>query len=171
MSNWANVAELTKVKNLEGGLVVRARAGLPFLLETGMEVTFVPPVLRLPRTSKVEKISQQGDGRYVVFFEGISSIDEAEKLIGHFCLVAKEDLPEGWNKSGIDLAGFKICLPDNSLVGLVSEILENPAHPLLVVERPGFEDALIPLVEEFIVEVDEQAEVIVMDLPAGLLEL
>ncbi len=171
MSNWANVAELTKVKNLEGGLVVRARAGLPFLLEEGMSVTFVPPVLRLPRTGTVKRLVEQGDGRFVVYFDSIPSINEAEKLVGHFCLVKKADLPEGWDNTGFDLAGLEVRLPDDQLVGTVVGVLENPAHPLLEIERPDAGNALVPLVDEFIVEVDEVAGLIVMDLPAGLLEL
>lgn len=171
MSNWANVAELTKVKNLEGGLVVRARAGLPFLLEEGMDVCFVPPVLRIPRTGKVKRLVEQGDGRFVVYFDSIPSIDEAEKLVGHFCLVKKADLPEGWDESAFDLSGLAVQLPDGQFVGTVIDVLENPAHPLLELERQNAGNALVPLVDEFIVEVDEEAGVIVMDLPAGLLEL
>ena len=171
MSNWANVAELIKVKNLEGGLVVRARAGLPFLLEEGMEVTFVPPVLRMPRSSVVRKVVEQGDGRFVVYFRDVPSIDEAEKLQGHFCLMSKDDLPEGWDEDEWPIAGFSVELLSGEHVGQVSEVIENPAHPLLSVVREGSGDVLIPLVEEFIVEVDAEGSRIVMDLPQGLLDL
>lgn len=171
MGNWANVAEFTKVKNLEGGLVVRARAGLPFLLECGMEVCVVPPVLRLPRKIHVSKVVEQGNGRHVAYFDEIPSIDQAEKLVGHFALVSCEDLPEGWNEGEWALSGFEVRLDDGSFVGTVSEVAENPAHPLLVVRNEADEEILIPLVDEFIVSVDAEEGVLVMDLPQGLLDL
>jgi 16S rRNA processing protein RimM len=171
MSDWADVAELTKAKNLEGGLFVRATKGLPFLLSPGLEVTFVPPVLRIPRSSTVRAIQEQGDGRFVVFFEDITSIDTAEKLIGHHCLVRKADLPEGWDtRGGLDLVGFSLVAEDGSPIGSVVDVQENPAHPLLVVEATGRE-VLVPLVEELLVDVDEEALVITVSLPEGLLEL
>ena len=40
MRAWADVAVLAKTKNLKGRFVVRAAAGLPFLLEEGDEVAF-----------------------------------------------------------------------------------------------------------------------------------
>lgn len=171
MGNWANVAEFTKVKNLEGGLVVRARAGLPFLLDEGMGVNVVPPVLRLPRRIHVSKVVEQGDGRFVVYFDEIPSIDEAEKLVGHFALVSCDDLPDGWDAGEWAIAGFEVRLADGSLVGTIADVIENPAHPLLVVRRENRDDALIPLVDEFIVSVDGTDAVLVMNLPKGLLDL
>ena len=56
MSTWVIVARLTKAKTVEGGLFVRSTEGLPFLLEEGMEVVFVPPVLRVPRQGCVTSI-------------------------------------------------------------------------------------------------------------------
>ena len=56
---------------------------------------------------------------------------------------------------------------------------ENPAHALLVVERTGGADlpdggeaeVLIPLVDEFLVAVEEEMGGIRVSLPDGLLDL
>lgn len=48
---------------------------------------------------------------------------------------------------------------------------ENPAHPLLVVELSAGGTIHIPLVEEFLVELNEEEWRIELDLPAGLVEL
>ena len=42
MGSWTNVAALLRAKTNEGGLSVKPTEGLPFLLEKGMGVTFVP---------------------------------------------------------------------------------------------------------------------------------
>lgn len=186
MSAWANVATIGKAKNLKGGLLVYAREGLPFLLEEGIEVTFVPPVLRVPRTGRVISIAPQGQGAHLVFFDTIDSIDLAEKLQDHSCLVLKRDLPEDYDRGLLDLVDFALLDADERTIGRIVALEENPAHPLLVVEledAAGTSDMSIdteeetaklvrvPLVEEFIIDIDEGEATIEMNLPEGLLDI
>lgn len=93
MSAWARVANLGKAKNLKGGLLAYPCEGLPFLLEEGMEVVFVPPVLRVPRVARITRVQEQAGGAHLVSFDSISTIDQAEQLVGHSVLVRKADLP------------------------------------------------------------------------------
>lgn len=181
MSAWANVATIGKAKNLKGGLLVYAREGLPFLLKEGMEATFVPPELHVPRTARVTSIAPQPQGAYLVFFDTIDSIDFAEQLQDHSCLVLKSDLPEELDRGLLGLVGFTLLDPKATTIGRIVALEENPAHPLLVVDISSFspnsapdQDAIlvrIPLVDDFVVSVDEAAEAIVMNLPKGLLDL
>jgi 16S rRNA processing protein RimM len=185
MSSWANVATIGKAKNLKGGLLVYPREGLPFLLEEGMSVTFVPPVLRTPRTGRVESISAQPSGAYLVCFDTIDSIELAERLQDHSCLVRKSDLPDDFDHGLHDLVGFTLLDPKAVLIGRIVALEENPAHPLLVVEHntASLKDTLdassdqnatlvrVPLVEDFIVSLDDATKVLVMDLPEGLFDL
>ncbi len=177
MDPWVNIASLLKAKNNEGGLSVKQAEGLPFLLQPGMEVTFVPPVLRMPRSAVVEQVVEMGQGRRMVYFDAIVDRTQAEKLEGHFCLVPYASLPEGFDKQqGSGLVGYNIVDEAAGPVGVVADVLENPAHPLLEV-RTQAEGAqpdatvFIPLVEEFIVGVDEQSNTLTMNLPEGLLDL
>ncbi len=177
---WANVAALIKAKNNEGGLSVRATEGLPFLLEPGMEVTFVPPVLRMPRAAHVAFVEQTAQDRFVVTFDAIATRTDAERLEGHFCLVRTADLPEGYAEpSTLDVVGFVVSDAAAGRIGRIARIEDNPAHPLLVVERDHLDDegagedfeVLIPFVDEFIVSVDPAARVVSVDVPQGLLDL
>ncbi len=170
MSAWKNVALLTKAKTLEGGLSVRATEGLPFLLEEGMEVAFVPPVLKLPRSSRIRQLDHKNKSTYLVYFEDITSINDAEKLVNHYCLVRKDDLPQDWDKSDSSkYAGFTVYDSINGEIGVVLRVEDNPAHPLLVVNYHDHE-ILIPLVDDFIVDFNEDDKVLLLDLPKGLLE-
>ena len=56
-------------------------------------------------------------------------------------------------------------------MGEVVEVAERATQPLLTVRRAEGGEALIPLVDEFIVEVDEDGRRIDVSLPAGLLDL
>lgn len=71
MRTWANVAELSKTKTLTGGLVARCAPGLPFLLEEGMEVAFVPPRHDAPRRARVLSVQDAGRDAFLVTFEGV----------------------------------------------------------------------------------------------------
>lgn len=177
MDPWVNIASLLKAKNNEGGLSVKQAEGLPFLLQPGMEVTFVPPVLRMPRSAVVEQVVEMGQGRHMVYFDSIVDRTQAEMLEGHSCLIPRAVLPEGFDRQqGSGLLGFSVVDEGAGPVGIVIDVLENPAHPLLEVcpdagSANQGASVFIPLVDEFIVEVDSEANVLTMSLPAGLLEL
>ena len=171
MSAWANVAILTKAKNVKGGLFVRSIKGLPFLLQEGMEVTFVPPVLRLPRSSRITHIAPKNNGVYLVFFEGITNVNQSEQLEGHYCLVKKQDLPQNFDVSPYEnLIGVQLLDEQQSVLGEVIRVEENPAHPLLVVSLQG-EEVLVPFVSDFIVNWGKSANQLMVHLPEGLIEL
>ena len=171
MSAWARVANLGKTNNHNGGLLANPSEGLPFLLEEGMEVVFVPPVLRVPRVARITRVQEQAGGAHLVSFDSISTIDQAEQLVGHSVLVRKADLPEGYDQSLLDLVGFEVFSRDQGHIGTIVNLEENPAHPLLVVESSTGSTIHIPLVEEFLVDLNEEERRIELDLPAGLVEL
>ncbi|WP_297155421.1 ribosome maturation factor RimM [uncultured Ellagibacter sp.] len=176
MRTWADVAWLATAKNLDGGLVVRSASGLPFLLEEGMEVAFVPPVLDVPRRAKVEEIRPQDDTSAVVWFEGVADIDTAKALCGCHVLVRREELPElaqavaAAHSDGA--SGWEVHDAKAGLLGTLSRVEDNPGQSLLIVDRAGGEGTLlIPLVDEFLIGVDDERERIDVDVPRGLLSL
>lgn len=170
MREWADIAVLAKAKNLQGGFVVRATAGLPFLLEEGMEVVFVPPVLDAPRRAIVESLEQHGPDA-IVFFDEVTDRSTAERLSGCHCLVRRALLPEeallghagivGWTAID-DAAGFE---------GTVADVIENPGQSLLELSDESGRSVLVPLVDDFIESVDDQSRTIRLNAPAGLFDL
>lgn len=170
MREWADIAVLAKARNLQGGFVVRSTAGLPFLLETGMEVAFVPPVLDAPRRAVVIDIQQQG-GDTVVFFDQVADRTTAEMLAGCHCLVRHADLPEDALLATAGLVGWLANDREAGFEGTVSDVLEHPGQALLQLSGEDGKTVLIPLVDEFIVEVDEEHRRIELSAPCGLYDL
>lgn len=171
MHEWADIAVLAKAKNLQGGFVVRCTAGLPFLLEKGMEVAFVPPMLDAPRSARVNEVLEQGD-EMLVFFEGIEDRTVAEQLAGCHCLVRRSDLSDtafaigsrgliGWAARD-EAAGFS---------GVVSDVIENPGQTLLELRGDDGRAVLVPLVDEFVSGLDEDARILDLNAPSGLFDL
>ncbi len=174
MRTWIDIACLAQTKNINGGLVARSAAGLPFLLSEGMRVALVPPVLDAPRSVTVESLQMRGSHEAVVFFEEVPDANTAEMLVGCHCLVRRVEVAEELAELESDLPsweGWQVFDEAAGFVGEVLDIEDRPLQPLLIVAREGAEDALIPLVEEFIVSLDEDACRLDMRLPAGLLEM
>lgn len=171
MREWADIAVLAKAKNLQGGFVVRSAASLPFLLEEGMEVAFVPPALDVPRRAIVSSIDEQG-GEFLVFFEGIVDRSTAEALAGCHCLVRRADLPEDALAAGSrGLVGWVARDDEAGFSGMVCAVIENPGQTLLELEDEGGKTVLVPLVDEFVRAFDEEARLIELNAPAGLFDL
>ena len=103
---------------------------------------------------------------------GIESREAAVELRGHFVLADPaqlEALPEGeyyWYQ----LIGCRVEDRQGRPIGTVREIWETGAHDVLVVEREGSADLLVPAVDEWLQRVDPEARRVVVHLLPGLLE-
>ncbi len=171
MSAWRRIARIARPRNLQGSLVVQAVDGLPFLLSEGMRVWFVPPGSRGPRQARVLAVSPLGGETWEVRFEGVEDASAAEELAGSWCLAAKADLPRDLERDDapVGLEGWRV--EDRRLgdLGRVAQVINGP-QSLLRVEGPQGE-VLIPAVEEFIREIDEEGQVVHVAVPEGLVGL
>lgn len=173
MGTWIDVAVLVKTKSLQGRFVARSAGDLPFLLHEGQEVAFVPPVIDAPRRARVLSVADRGDGRHEVAFDTVTDADTANRLNGCHCLVrgdglhGEEPAPEGG-----DVVGWRVHDVNAGYLGTITEVIENPGQSLLSIARvEGGRPLLIPLVDEFVTGLDEDACRVNVHVPVGLLEL
>ncbi len=125
--------------------------------------------------SLVIRDSRPFDGRWVVGFEGVDSIDEAETLRDFELRVPAETRrvlgPQQYYVH--ELAGCRVETVDGRVVGHVDRVELGTGTPLLVVVRGAgaTSEVLVPLAETICRRVDVPARLIVIDPPPGLLEL
>jgi 16S rRNA processing protein RimM len=106
---------------------------------------------------------KRAGGAIAVRLEGVGSRDEAQALTGAEVRVDRADLPPSapneyyWH----DLIGLDAFSPANVALGRVAEILELPAHPVLVLR--GDRERLVPLVPDRLVAVDLRAGRMTLD--------
>ena len=172
MRDWMDVAVLAKTRNMKGRLVVRSAAGLPFLLEEGDEVAFVPPQTDLPRRAVAISVHPLGGEAAEVVFDGVDG-DTARGLVGCHCLMRRADLdgslfeeePALWD-------GWEVVDCRHGLLGSVAGVADNPGQELLEVDRAdGKGMLLIPAVDAFVRGVDVEAGTVRVSIPDGLLDL
>jgi len=115
--------------------------------------------------------SREHDGRWVVAFEGVTSIDEAEQLRG---VELKID-PGALRTLGPgayyvhDLVGCRVQTTAGSDVGVVRDVQLQTGTPLLVVDADGRE-ILVPLAEGICRRIDVNEKVVAIEPIEGLLE-
>ena len=120
----------------------------------------------------VVSASREHDGRWVVGFEGVATMNDAEALRNVELRVAPEALrPLTPGRYYVhDLAGCDVVTVAGQAVGRVDRVELGTGTPVLVVEGPRGE-VLVPLAETICTRVDVAAKVIEIDPPDGLIEL
>ncbi|MGV9976197.1 ribosome maturation factor RimM [Micromonospora wenchangensis] len=113
-------------------------------------------------------------GRMLVAFEGVLDRETAEALRGTLlgvdsASVAPPEDPEEFHDH--QLVGLAVVTPAGEHLGEVAKIDHAPASDLLVLCRPQGGSALIPFVKAIVPEVDLAGGRVVVDPPAGLLDL
>lgn len=115
--------------------------------------------------------SQEHSGALMVWFEGVTDRDAADRLRGADLVVPASQVPppeEGeWYE--FQLVGCRVHDAAEGDLGTVSALVEDGGGLLLIVDD-GLHRLPIPFVRDFLVEVDLEAERIDVDLPAGLIE-
>lgn len=172
MRDWMDVAVLAKTRNLKGRLVVQSAAGLPFLLREGVEVAFVPPQTDMPRSSTVTYVGMVDGHCAEMEFEGVDG-EAAQGLVGCHCLMRRSDIDESLFEDEPTMwENWQVFDQEGGLLGEVASIAENPGQALLEITRAdGRGELLVPVVDEFICDVDVDAQAIYVALPDGLLDL
>ncbi len=171
MSSFTRAAFIVSARHLNGSVVCKAADALPFLLREGQTVHFVPPTLRGPRSARVVSISEMPSNAWEVSFEGVDNIDVAESLAGSYCLVAENELPEVHPEDdAVVLQGYAVHDTVHGSLGVVEAVLVNPAQSTLEIQGSNGQ-VLVPFVDEFVVQVDEESRTIQTSIPASLLTL
>src|SRR5262245_19402364 len=111
-------------------------------------------------------------GRPIVAFEGVATMNDAEALAGTEVWMEAADLgplpPETFYRH--DLIGCEVRTESGQVVGQVSGVEGTLERSYLVVKGTRG-DVLIPLAAPICVKVDPAARAIVIDPPDGLLEI
>lgn len=106
-------------------------------------------------------------------FEEIPSDQEAQELIRHeICIHPEEIHPDDLQHTTQEESWIGYLIKDESgnNIGMVDQVEELPTQELAVL-RVADKEIRIPIVEDFILDIDLENKVIVMNLPDGLLDL
>ena len=113
-------------------------------------------------------------GEVVASLMGVAGRDAAEALKGATVHVRRSHFPALDNDEfyWVDLIGLAVVNERGESLGVVSDLIDNGAHPILRVEQPAADaqkpapELLIPFVDQFVKTVDQAARLITVDWEA-----
>jgi 16S rRNA processing protein RimM len=107
-----------------------------------------------------------------VQFEDVDSEAEADTLLGCEVYLPLSMLPklEGNQFYFHEVIGFEIEDKRLGVFGKIVSVNDTTAQPLFEVVN-GNVEILIPMIDQFLVEIDRKNKKVIMDLPEGLVEM
>ncbi|SEQ16843.1 ribosome maturation factor RimM [Flavobacterium urocaniciphilum] len=120
----------------------------------------------------IESSSIHKDKFLRVKFEDIDDEVEAENLLSSEVYLPLSMLPklEGNKFYFHEVIGFKVIDKRLGDIGTVHSILENTAQPLFEIFK-GEKQILVPMIDDFIIEVNRAQKELVLNTPVGLVDL
>lgn len=113
-------------------------------------------------------------GILLLSFEGVADRNGVEALRNTILVVeadpqeSPEDPDEFYDHQ---LVGLSVELADGTVLGEIADLLHLPGQDVLAVKRPDAPEVLIPFIKQFVPTVDVAGKRVVVDPPAGLLDL
>ncbi len=103
---------------------------------------------------------QPRSGYFIIQFEGRETVESVSFLVGKELFVREEDLPVLGEGEFYDyqLVGLNAVNEQNESVGRVTDVVHTKANDILVVS--GDRELLIPMHEEFILDIDMEKAVV-----------
>lgn len=164
------VGRIGRAHGIKGEVTIEVRTDEPELRLAPGAVLATDPASTGPLTIETGRVHS---GRLLLRFTGVTDRNAAEAL-RNTLLIAEvdpdqtpEDPEEFYDHQLIDL---DVVTEDGTTVGRITEITHLPYQDLLVVERPGGAEVLIPFVSDIVPDVDLERQVAVITPPPGLLD-
>jgi 16S rRNA processing protein RimM len=167
------VGRIVKPHGIRGELVVDLRTDSADLRFAVGSVLFVTSRDGVVARSLTVTAARPHAGRLLVRFEGVADRDGADALRGVPLAAHVTDLPPIEDPDEFydhQLEGLAVHTVAGALVGTVREVLHGAGGELLVVDRDGGGEALVPFVHQIVPEVDVPGGRILLDPPPGLLD-
>lgn len=174
------VARIGRPHGIRGEVTVKLHTDDPdgrFAAGTALP-TRAPDGSGVPRALTIRS-ARNHNGIWLLAFDEVPDRTGAEGLRGTVLLapvLAEADDPldpddgtDAWYAE--QLVGLRVVRPDGSPVGIVSGLDIGPGQDRLLVALPGGRSAAIPFVAALVPVVDVAGGRVVVDPPAGLLEL
>jgi 16S rRNA processing protein RimM len=163
------IGRITKVNGYEGGVTVKLdkifSENIPPMESVFLEIEGRPVPFF------ISDWEYSGADILKLKFEGYDSVEQVSEFTG--CKVfLTTGLPGDKKIDDIQvLTGFKILVNGDKLLGSVREVIPNHGQWLLIVISADNKEILIPFHEHFIVSLDTDNRILVLDLPEGLTEI
>ena len=164
------LGKIVKKYSFKGELLVKLDTDDPKFY-TKMESVFVEKNKNLVPFF-IERSSLHKSELLRVKFENINGDEDADPLINSHLFLPLDLLPQliGNKFYFHEIIGFKVTDSSFGEIGLITGVNESTFQPLFEIDRNG-KEILIPLIDNFIKNVDRDNKTIQLGVPKGLIEI
>ena len=170
----SSIGKIVKTHGVDGEMcVVFDVQNIDVLLDEAQCVMIYDEGLPVPFF--MASVRTRGSESRLIRFDDIETQQQAQELVGReiYLPAPAVALHEENDSDGLyaaDLIGYSVVNVDcSNVIGTITDINDATANALFVVDTPDGE-ALIPIADEYIVEIDTQQRTITLSLPHGLLD-
>jgi 16S rRNA processing protein RimM len=169
MTNYCSIGKLVATFGLGGELVLRHELGKKTALKD-LEALYIevkrdellPYFITTARAKNEEEIFLK--------LEGIDTKEAAQKIVQKQVWLEESDFHQYAGKSApISLLGYHI-IDNGTDIGEILEVIEQPHQVLARIDLDG-KEALIPIHQQTLLNIDKSKKQVHMELPDGLLDV
>lgn len=166
---YNSIGKLVAAHGLAGELILRHALGKKTALK-GLETLFIELRKGELLPYFIQSTKAKNEQEIILQLEGINSREAAIKLMNKECWLTESDFQQhAAAHASISFLGFHIYNGDEDL-GEVLEVIEQPHQVLCRIDLNGRE-ALLPVHEESLLEVNPTKRILRVQLPDGLLDI
>jgi 16S rRNA processing protein RimM len=171
MEDYFELGYVKKSTGLKGVLIVQPETDRPevymevdalFFDEGGQAVPYFPDLWNL-----------DSNGQFRLHLEGHDDQASVKSLIGKKVFLPLSMLPPLKGKKFYyhEVIGWMAIDQNNNAIGKIKDIYDRGPQELLVVESSGPNDILLPMADQFLLEVNRDSKQLKLSIPEGLLEV
>lgn len=127
----------------------------------------------------IKSFRAKGAHSSLIMIEGVTSEIEAKEFVAKPIYILKKeysnlyeiDKDNDFNGNyASEFIGYSILDENNNQIGEIIDIDDSTDNPLFIIDN-NCNTIYIPIVDEFIIDIDDKNKIIEMSLPVGLVEL
>lgn len=163
------IGYITKTKGLKGEVQLYFEYDEPELLD--LDVVFADINGKMvPFFISSYKLQPNNTGNF--FFDDVDHIDKAQPLLRKKIYIPLSKVPEREDEDFHynDLKGYIVSDETQGELGEIIEVNEYPQQFVATISYQN-KEVLFPLNEDMILEIDEEHQTLLVDLPEGLLDI
>jgi len=169
MTNYHSIGKIVATFGVKGEVLLQHQLGKKTTLK-GLETIFIEEKKDEMLPFFLEGTRIKNEEELFLKFEGIDTKEAAHRLMQKRVWLPQEEFEKYVSKSApIMMLGFHI-INEGIDLGEILEVIEQPHQLLCRIDYKG-KEALIPVHEDFLLEIDNDKKQVHVELPEGLLDI
>ena len=170
MDEYVVVGHIKRAVGLKGDVLIKVYSQPESIIEPGC-LFLEDSQERLYEKFVIEHFRIKGEKEVVCLLDGVCNRNDAERLVRKKVFQRVDILPQLGNDEfyWYELKGMDVFDQNENFLGKIDSIMETGSNDCLIV-RNGEGEILVPMVEDFIEEVDKVEKRCKVNLPEGLIE-